>query len=176
VVLLALMVLALIIAGISKGCGDDEPTGSLTTTGPTTNTTETGTSTASTGTGPGDGVIDQITQVVQQAGGVQFETGSVDLTSASRATLDQVAAILAQNPTVNVEVGAHTDSQGDEAKNRQLSEQRAAAVVTYLSTTKGIQASRLSAVGYGEAEPLVPNEASEADRNRNRRVEFKLKS
>ncbi len=174
VVLLALMVLALIIAGIAKGCGDDGADTGTTTT--TTTTTTTGTQTTGTGGAEGGGVVDQINQAVQQAGGITFQTGSVDLTADSRAALDQVAALLAQNPSINVEVGAHTDTQGDSDKNLQLSQQRADAVVTYLSTTKGIQASRLKAVGYGEAQPVVANEASEADRQKNRRIEFKLQS
>lgn len=172
VVLLALMFLALVIAGISKGCGGND-TAQTGTTGATTSGSGTGTGTT-TGGAQGSGVIDQINQVVTQAGGITFETGSVQLTAASKGSLDQVAAVLAQNPAVKVEIGAHTDSQGDADKNLTLSQQRANAVMTYLTQTKGIQASRLKAVGYGETQLLVPNETTEAQRKQNRRVEFKL--
>ncbi len=171
--LLALMVLALIIAGVAKGCGDDEPAA-----GPVTNTTGTGTTdTGQTGTADAQGqtVIAEINRVVTQAGGIPFATGETTLTPEGEKTLDAVATILAQNMDVKAEVGGHTDTQGDAAKNQEISQQRAEAVVKYING-KGIAAARLKAVGYGSQNPVEPNDTTEELRKKNRRVEFKLMS
>lgn len=173
VVLLALMVLALIIAGVAKGCEDDEPAA-----GPVTTTTGTGTTdTGQTGTGDAQGqtVIAEINRVIEAAGGIQFATGETTLTPAAEKILDDVANILARNVDVKAEVGGHTDTQGDAAKNQQLSQQRAQAVVKYLND-KGIPSANLKAVGYGSQQPLEPNDTTEELRAKNRRVEFKLMS
>jgi len=161
VVLLGLMVLALVIAATSKGCGDSEPT-SPAAQSPTTST---GTSTGAAGVA----VIDQINDEIDRTG-VQFVTGKADLTATSRTTLDRIAAILTTNATVKAEVRGHTDSQGDAAKNLELSQQRAQAVVDYL-VQKAIPVARLSAKGLGETVPIDDNN-TEAGRAKNRRVEF----
>ncbi len=163
------MVLALIIAGIAKGCGNDEPTSSPVTT--TTGTTSGGTT--STADTKGEAVIASINQAITAGGGIQFATGQTTLTDKSKTTLDAVADILARNPTVNAEVGGHTDTQGDADKNKEISQQRAQAVVDYL-VGKGIKVGQLTAVGYGETQPLEPDDTTEALREKNRRVEFKL--
>ena len=69
----------------------------------------------------------------------------------------------------SVVIEGHTDSVGTDAYNQGLSERRAQAVVTRLINTHGIAASRLSAVGYGESRPVVPNTSAE-NRARNRRI------
>jgi outer membrane protein OmpA-like peptidoglycan-associated protein len=172
VILLGLMVLALVIAAASKGCGDDD-TAVVDGSGATT------TATTGTGQAPGAGnpqaaaVIDQIQAEVTNAGGIQFTTGKAELTAASRSTLDRIATLLARNPTVKAEVGGHTDTQGDEQKNLSLSEERAKAVVDYL-TGKGLKAGQLTPKGYGETQPLVAQDTTEDARKKNRRVEFKL--
>ena len=162
VLLLGLMVLALLIAAVSKGCGSDEP-------GPAAQSPTT--STASTSVTAGVAVIAQINAEVQRTG-IVFVTGKTDLTAESKSTLDAVAAILTRNPDVKAEVQGHTDSEGDAGKNLELSQARAQAVVDYL-VTKGIPAARLTARGLGEAVPLVPN-TTEEGRAKNRRVEFQL--
>ncbi len=104
---------------------------------------------------------------------VQFETGSAELTGDSNAILDQVAAILLNNPNiVRVEVQGHTDDRGETSENMKLSQRRAETVKEYL-VEQGIAADRLVAEGYGPEDPRVPN-ISPRNRRLNRRVEFKV--
>ena len=103
--------------------------------------------------------------------GVNFATNKATLTSDSKQILDRVAQTLSEWPDVKVEVGGHTDSQGNDAYNQKLSQARAESVMNYL-VSKGIDASRLTAVGYGEAQPLGDNNSA-AGRAKNRRVELK---
>jgi outer membrane protein OmpA-like peptidoglycan-associated protein len=73
-------------------------------------------------------------------------------------------------PEANLEVQGHTDNKGSEKKNLKLSETRAKAVVKYLNK-KGIDSSRLRAVGYGSEKPIADNDDA-AGRAQNRRVEL----
>jgi OOP family OmpA-OmpF porin len=98
-----------------------------------------------------------------------FETNSVEVTAASRATLDGLLAEVAKRNAVEVQVTGHTDRVGSIPDNDRLSLQRAEAVRAML-IQRGIQASFLRAVGRGEREPLVPT-ADEQPEPRNRRVE-----
>jgi OOP family OmpA-OmpF porin len=103
--------------------------------------------------------------------GVNFVTGSAELTPASRRTLDRIAAILADADAVRAQLQGHTDDQGDAAANQALSARRAQAVVDYL-VGKGIARGRLVPRGFGETRPIASN-ASEAGRAQNRRVVFR---
>ncbi|RTQ51752.1 hypothetical protein EJV47_06805 [Hymenobacter gummosus] len=103
---------------------------------------------------------------------VQFEQGQAALLSSSFAALDQLAALLAQNPGMTIELRGHTDNVGDPQKNVTLSEQRVAAVKTYL-VNHGVAAERISGKGLGGAEPRASNEREET-RKLNRRVEFRV--
>jgi outer membrane protein OmpA-like peptidoglycan-associated protein len=103
--------------------------------------------------------------------GVTFETNSSHLKPESAATLDRVAESLKANPDVRVEIGGHTDSQGADAHNLQLSRDRANAVRAYL-LDKGVSPVQLEAKGYGETKPIADNTTA-AGRARNRRVELK---
>lgn len=105
--------------------------------------------------------------------GVTFAFNSDRLTDESKTILDSVAASLAEWPELRVEVGGHTDSQGPDAYNHQLSQKRADAVRDYL-VARGVPATQLTARGYGESRPLADN-ATEAGRARNRRVELTRK-
>jgi len=87
--------------------------------------------------------------------------------------LDAIAKIMSEFGDAKFLVAGHTDSQGGSAMNQKLSESRAAAVVTYL-TSKGIAAERLSSVGFGEDNPIATN-ATSAGRAENRRVEISLR-
>ena len=75
-------------------------------------------------------------------------------------------------PSRSVSVEGHTDATGADAYNQSLSERRAHAVLDYLAG-KGVDASRLSAQGFGEGAPIAPNETREG-RTLNRRVELRL--
>jgi len=102
--------------------------------------------------------------------GVSFETGKARLLPQSTQVLDQVVAALIANPELRVEVAGYTDNTGSAAVNRRLSLARADAVRTYL-VRHGVAESRLTARGYGPADPVEPN-ATAAGRARNRRVEL----
>lgn len=104
--------------------------------------------------------------------GVTFQPNSDKLTTEGRGTLDGVAATLKGQEDLKVEIAGHTDSVGSDAYNALLSQRRADSVRTYL-TGKGIDKARMTAVGYGEAEPVAPND-SEDGRRTNRRVEFRI--
>lgn len=103
---------------------------------------------------------------------VNFPTGSADLTPAARASLDNLGKALASPDLANYRfrIEGHTDNVGSREANRLLSQQRAEAVVTYLTTQYNVAPSRLEAVGKGQDDLLVqtPPQTPEA---RNRRVQ-----
>jgi OOP family OmpA-OmpF porin len=101
-----------------------------------------------------------------------FDFDSASLTKESELELDRVIEMMKTNPTMQVEISAHTDDMGSDAYNLKLSQQRAESVVRYL-TLHGIAADRLVAKGYGESVPSVANDTDES-RAKNRRVEFKI--
>ena len=103
---------------------------------------------------------------------VFFPTGSAELQPTSMAELDQVLQMLQQNVDLRLEVSGHTDNAGPPEVNQRLSEARANSVRDHL-VGKGIDASRLTAIGHGDALPVVPND-SDAERARNRRTEIKV--
>lgn len=105
--------------------------------------------------------------------GVEFQSGSDRLTSSAEAILIGDAAKLV-GTTGTIEVQGHTDSQGAEAFNQQLSERRAQSVAAFLAAN-GVDASRISSVGYGESSPIDTN-ATAAGRTNNRRVELLTQS
>jgi len=102
--------------------------------------------------------------------GVNFETNSATLTPASHAILDRVAQSLKDSPDVKVEIGGHTDSLGSAPHNMKLSAARAESVKKYL-VSRGVDASRLVAKGYGKDRPIADNKTA-TGRARNRRVEL----
>jgi outer membrane protein OmpA-like peptidoglycan-associated protein len=96
---------------------------------------------------------------------VQFVTGSAALTPEARAVLDRTLDCLKDG---RYEVDGHTDNVGNSAANQKLSEARANAVVQYFRS-KGFDAKRLTAVGFGETRPIADNATSDG-RARNRRI------
>lgn len=104
--------------------------------------------------------------------GVTFQPGSARLTPEGRQTLDAVASTLRGQERLAVEIAGHTDGVGSEAYNMLLSQQRAETVRAYL-VERGISDERMSAVGYGELEPVDGND-TEDGRVANRRVEFRI--
>jgi len=115
-----------------------------------------------------------IKKVEFAAKNVFFNTGSYQLMKKSYSPLNEVAQILKDNPTLQLDVEGHTDITGDATKNQVLSENRAAAVKAYL-VAQGVEASRLTSAGYGVDRPIADNKTS-AGKAKNRRVELKLRS
>jgi outer membrane protein OmpA-like peptidoglycan-associated protein len=87
--------------------------------------------------------------------------------------LNKLEAMMKQNQNLSVEIAGHTDSFGSKIVNMNLSERRARAVKSFL-TSKGIDPRRVSTIGYGEERPLASNDDEEEGRQLNRRVEFKV--
>jgi OmpA-OmpF porin, OOP family len=87
--------------------------------------------------------------------------------------LERVVQLLNDKPSASIEVAGHTDNIGTNAYNHKLSERRANAVKKFL-TSKGIDAARVTTVGYGETKPLVSNDDEIDGREINRRVEFTI--
>lgn len=104
--------------------------------------------------------------------GVIFRTNSAELAGDSVRILDEAARTLRDNPGLKVEVAGHTDDRGAAAYNASLSQRRAESVRSYL-IGQGVAANRLSAKGYGEAEPIDTNQTA-AGRANNRRVELRI--
>lgn len=103
---------------------------------------------------------------------ILFESNSDQLTETSSSELNRVIGLMHDNPTLEVEISAHTDDLGSEAYNRILSGRRAESVVDYLIENE-INSVRFVPVGYGEGQPLVPNNDDES-RAKNRRVVLKI--
>lgn len=145
--------------------------------------------------GDGDGVLDkddqcpdvagtvanngcpEVTEEVQKqlndyARTILFDTGKASLKTESVSVFVDIIRILNEYPTANFTVEGHTDSVGSESLNQSLSERRANSVRDFL-VKEGIDSSRLTAVGYGEAKPIATNN-TRAGRTQNRRVEINL--
>ena len=105
--------------------------------------------------------------------GVTFLSGSAVLTEASKQILSELSGKLSQVGDTKYEVAGYTDSLGRSDTNQKLSQQRADAVVDYLKNDLFIGEAQLSAVGYGEADPIADNGTPEG-RAKNRRVELQL--
>ena len=104
---------------------------------------------------------------------VKFDTGSVTVADGSKALIGKIGGTLARCPDVKIEVGGYTDSTGDAAKNKALSQKRAEAVADVLKAG-GATAERLTAVGYGADNPIASNDTDDG-RAENRRIEFTVK-
>jgi OmpA-OmpF porin, OOP family len=103
--------------------------------------------------------------------GILFDTGSDRLRPESTPTLTEIAEVLKQNSGLSLAIEGHTDNVGNAAANQTLSEQRAAAIVRFLTETHGIAATRLEARGLGASKPAASNDTPEG-RQQNRRVEL----
>ena len=104
--------------------------------------------------------------------GVKFQSGKDIITRASYPILNNVVKVLSDKPAYKLSIEGHTDSQGRDDLNLDLSKRRALAVKKYLQD-KGIDESRLTSEGYGETVPVADNNTA-AGRAENRRVELKI--
>ncbi|TNF54491.1 MAG: OmpA family protein [Burkholderiales bacterium] len=119
--------------------------------------------------------LDELAGKLEQHGsvelpGIYFDSGTAVLQASSNPALDIAAQLLHERPTWKMAVVGHTDNQGTEAFNQQLSQQRADAVVQAL-VARGVGSERLESQGMGLTKPVADN-ATEAGRARNRRVEL----
>lgn len=101
-----------------------------------------------------------------------FDSKQYELKPTSTVELDKLVKLLQENPGLITEISGHTDNVGSDKDNLLLSENRAKAVVQYL-TGKGIAQERLRAKGYGETKPVTTNDTEEG-RAQNRRTEFRV--
>ena len=110
--------------------------------------------------------------ILNMPSNITFDTDSFALKGQFQNTLDSVVLVLDEYKSTMITVTGHTDSTGSEAYNQKLSQQRALAVASYLSS-KGVADQRLAASGYGEAFPIASNNTP-TGRAQNRRVEVQL--
>lgn len=103
---------------------------------------------------------------------LNFEFGKADIKKDSFPYLDNLADTLLKAKNWTIEIQGHTDDKGSDEYNMNLSKKRAEEVKKYL-VSKGVNAQTITATGFGESKPLVPND-SDANREKNRRVEFKI--
>ena len=103
--------------------------------------------------------------------GVNFDTAKATIRPESFAQLDIVVTFMTHKKSAHVELSGHTDNAGKPKANKTLSEKRAQACRDYI-VSKGVARARLTAVGYGDAQPIAPNDTDEG-RQKNRRIEAK---
>jgi OmpA-OmpF porin, OOP family len=103
--------------------------------------------------------------------GILFDVNSDRIRADSYGTLKDIAAVLKDNPSVKINIIGHTDADGADDANLDLSKRRAASVKMALATEFGISADRMQTDGKGESQPAAANDTPEGKAN-NRRVEF----
>jgi len=108
---------------------------------------------------------------------IYYDYGSADILPAAEITLEKVVRVMQLDPTITIEISSHTDSRATNDYNQRLSLKRAQKVLDYL-VKRGIDKSRLKAIGYGETRLLNKcsdgQECSEDEHAKNRRTEFKI--
>ncbi len=104
--------------------------------------------------------------------GILFQTNQAALQTQARQSIQKIAGVLKEYPDTDIIVAGHTDSDGTEEYNQKLSERRAQSVVDYLKSL-GVTGARLQTVGYGETQPVQPNDTA-AGKQANRRVEVAI--
>lgn len=103
--------------------------------------------------------------------GIQFDVNSDKVKPESYSTLKEIAQVMKENPNLKIKIVGHTDSDGDNALNLDLSKRRAASVKKELVDGFSIENARIETDGKGSTEPLAPNE-NVLNKAKNRRVEF----
>lgn len=113
-------------------------------------------------------------EILSRTGNIYFGAASARLDEKSAPLLNSLTEIIRRCPGMVIEVGGHTDSDGSDAANQRLSENRANAVTRFI-IAKGIEAGRVVSKGYGETKPAFANDTAE-HKSRNRRIEFAVKN
>ncbi len=103
--------------------------------------------------------------------GIYFDVNKDVVKSESYGTLKEISTVLTENPTVKIKIVGHTDSDGDDKSNLDLSKRRAASVKNALVKDFGVDAARIETDGKGEGEPVAKNDSG-VNKALNRRVEF----
>lgn len=106
--------------------------------------------------------------------GMSFPPGETEVPADAHPLLVKVQAAIEKFPGAGVVIEGHTDSRGDESRNRTLSRRRAIAVREWLLSRMPLSADRITATGYGESRPIAPNETEEG-RAKNRRIDVILR-
>lgn len=117
------------------------------------------------------GFLEEVGSILREAK-ITFRSGSAQLTDEGLAVVERIGKIMIAHPAIRVEIGGHTDSDGDDASNMTLSQKRVDNVRKAL-IRQGIDPYRLRSKGYGETAPIAPNDTAE-NKAKNRRVEFKI--
>ncbi|WP_221405395.1 OmpA family protein [Flexibacter flexilis] len=104
---------------------------------------------------------------------IYYDFNKADIRDDAKPELDVLVQLLKDNPNVSIELSSHTDDRGDHKFNQNLSQKRAESAVAYI-VSNGVEATRITAKGYGETHPLIENAATEEDYQKNRRTEFKV--
>ncbi|WNB17137.1 OmpA family protein [Marivirga arenosa] len=105
---------------------------------------------------------------------IEFEENSAKLRPDMYFDLDKVVDFLLDYPEFKLKISGHTDSSGDEIRNKSLSQERADAIRDYIILLHPIDPSRVVAEGFGNSKPVVSDEQTDDDRRLNRRVEFEI--
>lgn len=103
--------------------------------------------------------------------GILFDVNSDKIKPESAPTIKEIVGVLKENPTIRVKIVGHTDSDGADNLNLDLSKRRAESVKNDLIKTYGIDAARIETEGKGETQPIAPNDSG-VNKAKNRRVEF----
>ncbi len=106
-------------------------------------------------------------------GTVRFRSGSAELSDESRAIVDRLTLVTLRCVNARIEVGGHTDTDGNFQSNADLSRRRSETVAAYM-VRAGVPVERLEPVGYGQTVPVAPNDTPE-NKAKNRRIEFIVK-
>lgn len=124
----------------------------------------------------GEMTLDQFTKPIASTlkfESIEFGNGEAQLTTEMYGDLDKLADFMLDNPDFHLAISGHTDSDGREEFNLQLSQERAEAIMEYLVYFGNVPEDRIEAKGFGSSKPLV-EEISDENKNLNRRVEFEI--
>jgi len=116
-------------------------------------------------------ITKKLKKVQNDKGPIKFKTGKAEIDPSCDKTMTAIAAIMSDYPGFHVQVDGHTDNVGNPEANTKLSQERADAVVKYLTDKKKVDATRLSAKGFGDSKPIADNK-SKKGQAKNRRVDF----